>query len=74
MDLQTGKITYGKLQINEKDQYYYVPVLFTDGKEVYGMYTPKKLDFTSEGAMVCLVTDTMDDMGTAIVEIEHLTE
>ncbi len=72
MDLQTGKITYGKIKI--ENQYYSVPILFTDGKEVYGKYTPRELDFTSTAAMVRLLTDTMDDTGTAVVELEYLTD
>ena len=78
MDLQTGKITYGKILIDNSNPYYYytVPILYTDGKDVYGKYTPKPFTFTSgaEAAIVRLVTDSMDDTGTAIVEMEYLTE
>ena len=72
MDLESGKVTYGALA--HDDKLYVIETLYTDGKELYGVYYEKSLVYPSERPVVRLLTDTMDTSGNAKVGIEFLVE
>lgn len=73
MDLKSGEIHSGSIMGVEKEKYCNITILYTDGKEVYGLDTPKVA--SKEGASVVrLLTEQMDGLGKAEIIAEFLTE
>ena len=72
MNLESGEIDSASI-INEKGELCNVTILYTDGKKVYGLDTPK--GFSKEGASVVrLLIENIDTSGEAKMIAEFLTE
>ncbi len=70
MDLQSGEITFGTIHYNDKP--YIISRLYTDGTQVYGLYSEKQYMTDTKKNLVRLQTDTMDNSRTAIIKAEDL--
>ncbi len=72
MDFQSGEITYADIWHN--NNLYSVPILYTDGKEVYGVNTRFKFNPTFEKNFVRILTEDMDGSINCKIGVEFLIE
>ena len=72
MDMQSGEITYADIFHNDNE--YSVRMLYTDGKQVYGVNAPKKFVSTAEKTFVRILTEDMDNSANGRIGVEFLME
>ena len=72
MDIQSGEITHADIFHN--NNLYSVHMLYTDGKQVYGVNTPMKFVSTAERTFVRILTEDMDNSANGRIGVEFLME
>ena len=72
MDLESGEVTCATIWHDNNS--YSVPILYTDGKQVYGVNTARKFDPTCEKNFVRILIEDMDNSADCKIGIEILIE
>ena len=72
MDLERGEVTCATIWHDNNS--YSVPILYTDGKQVYGVNTARKFDPTCEKNFVRILIEDMDNSADCKIGIEILIE
>ncbi len=70
MDLKSGEVTFADIYYNNTE--YRITTLYTDGTELYGVYSEKADINNTKKNIVHIITDTMGNLGSPKVQVEDL--